>query len=75
MYERPINEAIAKLSNVPISIYSVNFLSFALDKSPNLNTDFAVKRKPIPSQCPEMMKRKTNKRSKMPIYLPASVSD
>ncbi len=46
----PVSIANPKLSKVPINIYSVRLLSFALDKSPNLNTDFAASKKPIPSQ-------------------------
>ena len=39
-----------KLRSVPINIYFVNFLSLDLPGSPNLNMDFAAKRKPTPSQ-------------------------
>jgi|GEM_PF-1738403 hypothetical protein len=43
----PIVIANPKLSKVPIKIYSVSFLSFALERSPNRNTDLAAISKPI----------------------------
>lgn len=36
-----------KLNKVPIKMYSVRFLSFARDKSPKRNTDFAANKNSI----------------------------
>lgn len=51
------------------------FSTFDSFKSPNLKTDFAANRKPIPCQLPVIINTKTNKRSNMPMYLPALGSD
>lgn len=67
--------AIPKLIKVPIKIYSVNFRCLDSFKSPNLNTDLAVIKKPTASQWSAIMKIKTNSRSKIPMYFPASFSD
>ena len=67
--------AMPKLIKVPINIYSVSFRSLVEVKSPNLNTDLAVIKKPTASQCPTMMNINTNRRSKIPIYFPASFKD
>ena len=71
----PASMAVPKLSKVPIRMYSVSFRSFDFFKSPNLKTDFAASKKPTASQCPVAIKEKTNSRSRVPIYLPASWRD
>ena len=63
--------AIPKLISVPIKIYSVSFLSFALERSPNLKTDLAAISKPIALHWFNRMKANTKSRSNTPIYLPA----
>lgn len=62
---------MAKLVKVPISTYSVVFMSCALFNSPNLNTDFAANKKPIPSMLSVKINVSINMRSKYPIHLPA----
>lgn len=68
---KPINMAIVKLANVPMSTYSVIFISLALFSSPNLKTDFAANKKPIPSMLSVNMKVRISILSKYPIHLPA----
>ena len=67
--------AMPKLIKVSIRIYSVSLRSLEADNSPNLNTDLAVIKKPTASQWPATRKIKTKRRSKMPIYFPASFND
>ena len=67
--------AMPKLKSVPINMYSVSFRSLEAVKSPNLNTDFAVIKNPTASQWSTRIKIKTNSRSNIPIYFPASLSD
>ena len=64
-----------KLSSVPIRMYSVSFRSLAFDKSPKRNTDFAAIKKPTPSQWFVMINMNTKRRSRMPIYAPASANE
>ena len=71
----PTPNAIPKLNNVPMRMYSVSFLSFESFKSPKRNTDLAANRKPIASQCLVSINVKTNNLSNMPMYLPALLSD
>ena len=54
-----------------MSTYSVSCLFLPSVKSPNLNTDFAVMRKPMADQVLSRMNVKTKRRSKIPIILPA----
>ena len=68
---KPINMAIVKLANVPMSTYSVIFISLALFSSPNLKTDFAANKKPMPSILSVKMKVRISIRSRYPIHLPA----
>lgn len=67
----PINIAIVKLANVPMSTYSVIFMSLALFSSPNLKTDFAANKNPMPSILSVNMNVKINILSRYPIHLPA----
>ncbi len=66
-----ITIAIPKLKSVPNRIYSVGFRSLDSLRSPNLNTDFAAKKKPTASHRLANINIKTKDRSNIPIYLPA----
>ena len=67
--------ASPKLIKVPMSLYSVSFLSLALERSPNLNTNFAVINKPIALHWLSKINPKTNKRSIISLYFPAFFSE
>lgn len=56
----PINMAIVKLANVPMSTYSVILISLALFSSPKRNTDFAANKNPVPSILSVNMKVRIN---------------
>lgn len=60
----PIIIAIEKLAKDPISTYSVTFMSLDLFNSPNLNTDLAANKNPIPSTLSVNMKVRINMRSR-----------
>lgn len=68
---KPINMAIVKLANVPMSTYSVIFISLALFSSPNRKTDLAANKNPIPSILCVNMKVRISILSRYPIHLPA----
>ena len=68
---KPINMAIVKLANVPMSTYSVILMSLALFSSPNLKTDFAANKNPIPSILSVNMNVRISILSRYPIHLPA----
>lgn len=70
-YNKPTNIAKPKLIKVPIRIYSVSFLPIALERSLNINTDFAAISNPIALYWFNRMNPKTKRRSNIPIYLPA----
>ena len=71
----PVRIAIKKLRNVPITTYSVSFVSLGSFKSPNLNTDLAANKKPTPSHFPNRMKIRIISLSRNPIHSPASFKD
>ena len=68
---KPINMAIVKLANVPMSTYSVILISLALFSSPKRKTDFAANKNPIPSILSVNMKVRISILSRYPIHLPA----
>src|SRR5690606_36270430 len=71
----PTTIAMAKLINVPDSIYSVSFLSFALVRSPKRKMDFAASKYPIPSKKPMFINKTMSNRSVIPMTFPAFLSD
>ena len=63
----PASIAIPKLKSVPISTYSVSFLSFDSFRSPKRKTDFAARRNPIASHWPASTNVNTKSLSNIPM--------